>query len=226
MSRTWFFDLDGTLADTDRDIRLAWKAAIADLGLECPSFDDTFIAGPPFDEMAKSLFPDAYTPGLADALRAGFASHYDSDGFPSTREYPGAIDAVKAIKARGDRVYIATNKRFAGATAMARHFGWDALFEGLYAGDMHKDDSIGKLSKGPLLALAIRETGARREDCVMVGDTHGDFEAARENGIASVAVAWGYGKPEELALADVTVARADEIPDLFSGRPKAVTPQV
>ena len=175
--------------------------------------------------MARSLFPDAYTPGLVDALRAGFASHYDSDGFPSTREYPGVIDAVRAIKAQGDRVYIATNKRYAGATAMARHFGWTDLFDGLYAGDMHKDDGISKLAKGPLLALAMRETGARREDCVMVGDTHSDFEAARENGIASVAVAWGYGKPEELALADVTVARADEMPGLFRGHPKEAQQQ-
>ena len=36
MKKLWFFDLDGTLADTDRDIREAWKATLADLGLECP----------------------------------------------------------------------------------------------------------------------------------------------------------------------------------------------
>ena len=38
---------DPTLADTDGDIRLAWKAALADLGLDCPTFDRDFIAGPP-----------------------------------------------------------------------------------------------------------------------------------------------------------------------------------
>ena len=211
MSKVWFFDLDGTIADTDADIRLAWKAAIADIGLECPSFDEKFVAGPPFDEMAKILFPEACTPALVDALRTGFASHYDSDGFPTTTEYPGLIDAVKALKARGDRVYIATNKRFAGAMAMARHFGWDAIFNGLYAGDMHKDDPIGKLAKGKLVALAMREIGAKREDCAIVGDTHSDFEAARENGILSIAVSWGYGKPTELALADVVVSRAAEL---------------
>lgn len=211
MSRVWFFDLDGTIADTDADIRLAWKSAIADLGLECPAFDAKFVAGPPFDEMAKMLFPEEHTPALVDSLRDGFAAHYDSDGFPSTREYPGVMDAVKRLKARGDRVYIATNKRFAGATAMARHFGWDSVFDGLYAGDMHKNDPIGKLAKGALLALAIGEIGAKREDCAMVGDTHSDFEAARENAIASIAVGWGYGKPEELALADAIASDPGEI---------------
>ena len=41
-----FFDLDGTLADTDPDIRRAWKAALVDLKLECPDFDAKFVAGP------------------------------------------------------------------------------------------------------------------------------------------------------------------------------------
>ena len=53
--RFCFFDLDGTLADTDPDIRGAWKAALADLGLECPSFDEKFVAGPPIDEMTRIL---------------------------------------------------------------------------------------------------------------------------------------------------------------------------
>lgn len=211
MSRTWFFDLDGTIADTDADIRLSWKAAIADLGLECPCFDEKFVAGPPFDEMARILFPEVCTPALVDALRTGFASHYDTDGFPSTVEYPGVIDTVKALKSRGDRVYIATNKRFAGAAAMARHFGWNRIFDGLYAGDMHKDDPIGKLTKGKLIALAMREIGAKREDCAIVGDTHSDFEAARENGILSIAVSWGYGKPTELSLANIVISHAAEL---------------
>ena len=94
---------------------------------------------------------------------------------------------------------------------MARHFGWDKIFDGLYAGDMHKDDPIGKLPKGKLIALAMREIGAKREDCAIVGDTHSDFEAARENGILSIAVSWGYGKPGELALADITISHAAEL---------------
>ena len=52
----YFFDLDGTLADTDGDIRASWKAALADLGVSCPTFDKEFVAGPPLEEMAKKLF--------------------------------------------------------------------------------------------------------------------------------------------------------------------------
>ena len=220
MKKYWFFDLDGTLADTDADIRLAWKAAMADLGLVYPDFDRDFVAGPPIEEMARRFFPSQYSAELVAGLRERFGFHYDGDGFPSTKEYPGVIDAVKALKSAGARVFIATNKRFAGASAMSRHFGWDCVFENLYTGDMYKDDpAIGKMRKPQLLAMAMRMNGASADDSVMVGDTVNDFEAARENGVTSVGVAWGYGKNDELLLADAVVSHPAEIL-AFSFAPK------
>jgi len=228
----YFFDLDGTLADTDRDIRLAWKTALKALGLESPDFDEKFVTGPPIDEVVKLLFPDKYCPELIDAARREFGRAYDVSGFPNTPEYPGVLDRVRALKASGAHVFIVTNKRYVGAKLMAAKFGWTAVFEGLYAGDMYVQGGLGgleverlskrpdaqmperpnvKLRKPELLARVIAELGAAKDECVMVGDTCSDFEAAKKNGIASVAVAWGYGKPEELAMADRTVRLPEEI---------------
>ena len=221
MRRFCFFDLDGTLADTDPDIRGAWKAALRDLGLECPEFDEKFVAGPPIDEMTRILFPDRFTQALADAVRQGFAAHYDHDGFPETKEYPGVLDEVRRLKAEGRTVAIVTNKRFSAASAMARHFGWVAVFDGVYAGDMFCVPEIAarfgatpgvKVRKPDLLRRVIATYGAAPDDCAMVGDTSSDFEAARENGILSVGVAWGYGTPAELAQADVVCRAPGQLP--------------
>ena len=212
MTKIYFFDLDGTLADTDPDIRASWKAAMADLGLVCPTFDRDFIAGPTLEEMAAKLFPDRYTPELGQRLRDRLGFHYDHDGFPNTPEYPGVLDAVRRLKAAGHRVFIATNKRYAGASAMAKHFGWDRVFEKIYTGDMHKDDpAIGKMRKPELLKFILAELGAKPEDCVMVGDTINDFEAAQMNGIPSVAVTWGYGTDAERRQAGRIVSSPEEI---------------
>lgn len=212
MKRILFFDLDGTLADTDPDIRTSWKAALHDLGVECPHFDRDFVAGPTLEEMARKLLPEHATDEFCAELRARFGYHYDHDGFPNTFEYPGVLDAVRRLKAAGARVFIATNKRFAGASAMARHFGWDQVFEKLYTGDMFKDDpAIGKMRKPELLAFIMRELGVTAEDCVMVGDTINDFEAAAKNGIESVAVSWGYGTDDERAKATRIVKNPTEI---------------
>ena len=209
MRRFWFFDLDGTLADTDRDIREAWKAALRDLGLDCPRFDEVFVAGPPIDEMTRRLFPDRFTPALADDVRRLFASHYDGDGFPNTYEYPGVLDEVRAVAAAGATAAIVTNKRHAGATAMARRFGWNGVFAGgVWSGDMFPGR---KLAKTELLAVVMQRLGAAPSESVMVGDTASDFEAARANGVFSVGVEWGYGRPDELAEADVTVSAPCEL---------------
>ena len=204
MRRFWFFDLDGTLADTDRDIREAWKAALRDLGLDCPRFDEVFVAGPPIDEMTRRLFPDRFTPALADDVRRLFAHHYDNDGFPNTFEYPGVLDEVRAVVATGATAVIVTNKRHAGATAMARRFGWDGVFAGgVWSGDMFPGR---RLAKTELLAEVMKRLGAAPDESVMVGDTASDFEAAAANGVLSVGVEWGYGRRDELAAADVTVS--------------------
>lgn len=210
MKRFWFFDLDGTLADTDADIRLAWKGALDGLGLECPCFDEKFVAGPPIEEMARILLPDVFSESLARDIRAGFARRYDSGGFPLTREYPGVLDRVRRLKEDGARVFIVTNKRHAGAMALAEKFRWTDVFEGIYAGDMYKDDpAVGALAKPALLALLMERVGAGPGESSMVGDTHSDFDAARANGVESVGVAWGYGTPEELSSAD-RIARTPE----------------
>jgi phosphoglycolate phosphatase len=211
-ARAWFFDLDGTLADTDGDIRGAWRSAMAEMGVSNPNFERDFVAGPPIEEMARRLFPEIYTDAFGAELRARFGAHYDSDGFPTTREYPGVIERVRELKASGARVFIATNKRYAGAKAMWEKFGWGETFEGLYAGDMYKDDpAIGKLRKPQLLKRVMREKGLAPGDCVMVGDTASDFEAASENGMESVGVTWGYGTEKELAMATRIARTPSEI---------------
>jgi len=205
VSKAWFFDLDGTLADTDRDIREAWKAAMSDLGLKRDDFDAVFVAGPPIDVMLQNLFPAEYTPELAAKMREAFGRHYDHDGFPNTREYPGVLDRVRRLKAAGDRVFIVTNKRHAGAAIMGRKFGWDKVFEKLYTGDMYG------VKKPELIAIVLREQGLQPESCVMVGDTLNDFTAARANQVSSVGVAWGYGTPDELRAADRIIERIDDL---------------
>ena len=169
MTKYWFFDLDGTLADTDPDIRTAWKAALRELGVECPNFDRDFIAGPTIEEMARRLLPEVATDAFCARLRARFGFHYDHDGFPNTFEYPGVLDAVRRLKA------------------------------------------IGKLRKPELLAYILRELGAAPGECALVGDTGNDFEAAAKNGVASVAVSWGYGTDAERAKATRIAKNPDEI---------------
>lgn len=206
----WFFDLDGTLARTGEDIVAAWKAALRSLGRDLSRFDEVFRIGPPIEKMVYALYDDA-TPELVAELVAAFKPLYDSGGFPNTAPYPGVPELLAAIRRAGGRAYVVTNKRHAATQLIVRKFGWDRLLDGVWS-----YDTFGaKYSKPDLLAKLMRDLGVAAADAVMVGDTAGDVDAGRANGVATIGVTYGYGTPDEVVSADFVFGSAFEIAKKF-----------
>ena len=203
----WFFDLDGTLAQTGEDIIAAWKRSVADLGRTCPRFDEVFKIGPTLEQVIYDLFDDA-SPELVAQMVARFRPNYDESGFPNTVPYPGVPERLAELKASGARLYIVTNKRHAPTQAIVRKFGWDRLFDGVWSFDTI---SGVKYKKPQLLAYLLQKLEIDPTDAVMVGDTKGDVDAGKANGMYTIGVTWGYGSREELVGADEIVDKRDGI---------------
>ena len=198
MRHHWFFDLDGTLARTGEDIIAAWKQSLVDLGRECPHFDEVFTIGPTLDKVVYQLFDDA-SPALVEQMVARFRPNYDESGFPNTVPYPGVPDWLRSLKAAGAKLYIVTNKRHAPTQGIVRKFGWEALFDSVWSFDSFPGV---KYKKPDLLAHLLATYAIDPSDAVMVGDTKGDVDAGRANGLYTVGVTWGYGSREELENAN------------------------
>ena len=198
MRHHWFFDLDGTLARTGEDIIAAWKQSLADLGRECPHFDEVFTIGPTLDKVVYDLFDDA-SPELVAQMVARFRPNYDESGFPNTVPYPGVPEWLRSLKAAGAKLYIVTNKRHVPTQGIVRKFGWDTLFNGVWSFDSFPGV---KYKKPDLLAHLLATHAIDPSDAVMVGDTKGDIDAGRANGVYTVGVTWGYGSREELENAN------------------------
>lgn len=194
----WFFDFDGTLCDTEADIKAAWRLALAALGRDCPDFDRVYRTGPTIDQVVHMLFADA-TPRLVDDVRGLFRRFYDAGGFPATRPYPWIPGWIESLRNRGRHVYVATNKRYSPLVPLMEKMGWTDVFDGFYAFDMFPGV---KLRKAELLRRIMEERGIAAADAVMVGDTVGDVEAGREAGMYTIGCTWGYGTREELEGAD------------------------
>ena len=193
----WFFDFDGTLCDTEADIKSAWRAALRNIGRDCPHFDRVYRTGPTLDQVVYMLFDDA-TPELVDAVKAQFRTCYDAGGFPATRPYPWVPGWIADLKRQGCRVYVATNKRWNPTSILMAKLGWDVLFDGFYSFDMFANP----LSKAELLAEVMRQRGIDPADAVMVGDTKGDVTSGAAAGMYTIGCTWGYGTREELEGAD------------------------
>ena len=204
--RHWFFDLDGTLARTGEDIIVAWKGALSSLGRDLTRFDEVFSIGPTLEKIVYELYPDA-TQQLVDDLLASFKPRYDESGFPNTVPYPGVPELLASLKAAGAKIYIVTNKRHNPTRRIAAKFGWDGVFDGIWSYDSLEV----KYKKPDLLARLLPELGVTAAEAVMVGDTRGDVDSGKANGMVTVGVTWGYGSREEIAGADYVFEAAGDI---------------
>ena len=113
--------------------------------------------------------------------------------------YPGVPEWLRSLKASGAKLYIVTNKRHTPTQGIVRKFGWEALFDGVWSFDSLPGV---KYKKPDLLAHLLTTHAIDPSDAVMVGDTKGDVEAGRANGVYTVGVTWGYGAREELENAN------------------------
>jgi len=208
MKKHWFFDLDGTLARTGEDIVIAWKGALRALGRDLSHFDEVFTIGPPLEKVVYELYADA-TPELVAQLLRDFKPRYDESGFPNTVPYDGIPAFLDLLKARGAKLYIVTNKRHAPTQGIAKKFGWDRLFDGVWS----YDSLDVKYKKPELLARLLKELKVAAADAVMVGDTKGDVDSGKANGMATIGVSWGYGPREELGEADCVFDRVGQLSD-------------
>ena len=211
MRKHWFFDFDGTLCDTEADIKSAWRAALRNIGRDCPHFDRVYRTGPTLDQVVYMLFDDA-TPELVNAVKAQFRTCYDAGGFPVTHPYPWVPMWLADLKRQNCCIYVATNKRWNPTHILMEKLGWDSLFDGYYTVDMFVDPSAKaatsaalpkrNLTKAELLAEVMRERGIAPADAVMVGDTKGDVTSGAAAGMYTIGCTWGYGTREELEGAD------------------------
>jgi phosphoglycolate phosphatase len=200
-----FLDLDGTLVDPKRGITAAVRHALVSLGLHAPEPDDlTWTIGPPLLDSFRTLgAPDP------DAALALYRKHYNAGGLYDATVFPGILASLAALRDAGHRLYIATAKPHAYARKITAHFGIAPFMTNEFGPELDGTRN----DKADLLAHALEVTGEGAADAVMVGDRHHDIDAARANGMAAVAVAWGYGAVGEHSGAAARLDRPDLLAD-------------
>ncbi|MCL2408215.1 MAG: haloacid dehalogenase-like hydrolase [Oscillospiraceae bacterium] len=104
--------------------------------------------------------------------------------------FPGAFEVVQLLHTAGYRMYICSQSPAAYIEKVLEHTGISRFFEGYKSAEGY--DSKSK---------PIREL-AQGHPAIVIGDTHGDITAAKQNGMKSIAVMYGYGNKALLAPAD------------------------
>lgn len=184
-----FLDLDGTLMDSRPGILSSLRHAFNSVGRDdLAATDLTWMIGPPFVESFAKI-------GLTEAEPAleAYREHYRAEGMYDAKVYDGVAETLDRLIADGRRLYLATAKPHTYAREITAHFGLAPRLIAEFGPELDGTNNW----KGDLLRHALAVTGESASTSVMVGDRHHDIAAAAEVGMASVAVAWGYGAPDE-----------------------------
>jgi phosphoglycolate phosphatase len=202
------FDLDGTLIDSAQDLCNSVNAALIHVGLK--RLKDPVIAsyvgnGAPM-LMRRSLAAsrnislDQVNDELQNTAYAFFLDYYRAHKLDFTYAYEGVLEALKALHDLHDApsgsartMAVLTNKPVRPARGICEGLGMASYFLHIYGGDsfpVKKPDPMGLLS-------LMKETGARPDETVMIGDSKVDVQTARNAGVWSVGCAFGFG-PQNL----------------------------
>jgi phosphoglycolate phosphatase len=140
-----------------------------------------------------------------DRAIAIYRAEYAAGGAITAELFPGVIDVVRAVRAAGIPVALATSKVETGVHTVLRHFGLEHDFDVLGTAS---DDDV-RSAKADVVRFALDsldEAGADISRVVLVGDRIHDVEGAAIHGVDSVLVQWGYGNQDEWSEATATVS--------------------
>jgi HAD superfamily hydrolase (TIGR01509 family) len=205
------FDLDGTLADSARDIATAIERALVRVELPVPAGLLALVDGSPLEEIFSAAAPGA-PQGLYPRFAQAYRSEYDAHRHQGTTLFPGVRDTLDALGALRPRVRlaVATTKRDAVARELlelldAAHF-FDVIAGTAGTTMAHKPSP-------DLLLHVCRSLDVSPSRALMVGDTLRDVLAGQRAGMKTAAVTFGMGDTDELLAArpDFVLEEFDEL---------------
>jgi phosphoglycolate phosphatase len=183
-------DLDGTLVDSAEDIRGALNELLAAEGRDSVDAAEikTMIGDGVGKLIERALAARGGDPADAPRLTPRFLALYEPNAARSTRPYPGVPETLRALKARGLRIAVVTNKPESATREILASLDLAPLIEAVVGGDTAPER---KPHPAPVL-LALERLAVAPAEAVMVGDNHHDVSAARAAGVRAIAVTYGY----------------------------------
>lgn len=201
--RAAIIDLDGTMLDTAPDFlhavnRMRTELDLAPLDIETIK---QFVGKGTENLMRRVLGVDFNADDIErhyETALASYQRHYLAINGDFASLYPGVIDGLQALRAKGLRLACVTNKPIAFAMPLMEKKGLAGYFDVTYGGD-----SLPKKKPDPYPLLKVCEDFALQpRQAVAIGDSSNDAQAARAAGCWVLNVPYGYNHGESIQKVD------------------------
>lgn len=187
-----FFDVDGTLVDSRKDIVKSINYALRKLGVKEKPFESivSYIGTGVKDLALKSLGPGKES--LADEAVRIFSEYYVAHSADEASLYPHIEETLQYFKNK--KKYILTNRYSRFADATLKGLGIRHYFEDIIGGD---DENCLKPSACVMDNLADRIKFDKKSS-IIVGDMDIDIMMGKNSGIKTCWVTYGLGKKKDM----------------------------
>ena len=205
LARALLFDLDGTLVDTAPDLARALNRVLNVFDCPAVTLENTrnWIGNGMPRLLERALARDGEKKPDAELVDRGvalFEPLYAEAVWTDSVCYPGVVDGLTKLKRMGFKMGCVTNKPRSCTGVLLEHSGLAVFFEVVVAGD---DLVETKPAPAPLL-YAADQLQLGPQDCVVIGDSQNDVDAARAAGMAVLLVTWGYHQGVEWSTMGAT----------------------
>jgi phosphoglycolate phosphatase len=194
------FDLDGTLTDAAAGIVNGMRIVFDHFDLDQP--DDATMRthlGPPLAVTWREHYN--FTDEQITQALGVYRDYYHEVGMFENEVFDGIPELLTALNDNDVTLATATSKPDFSATRIIEHFGLRDHFAFIGAANLEGTRDSKALVVGHTLEQLNANSTTHR--ILMVGDRHHDVHGAREHGIDTVGVLWGYGDADELTEAGV-----------------------
>jgi phosphoglycolate phosphatase len=202
-ARAVLIDLDGTLVDSIPGLSEAARRTLIELGLQPlpQALVETFVGkgiGRLVERLVAGSRDGVPDPALLARAMPVYERHYLDTVSWECQLYPGVLEGLDAMRARGLPLACVTNKAGRYAQVLIERMGLAPYVPVLVAGDTLP---VKKPDPAPLLHGAA-QLGVPPSELLMIGDSSNDALAARRAGCPVVCVSYGYNEGVDIRTVD------------------------
>lgn len=194
------FDLDGTLTDPELGITNSVMYALKKFGIEVEERASLYkFIGPPLLDSFQNFY--GFTKEESEKAVKYYREYFKPQGLYENEVYDGIEELLKEIKDSGKKIFVATSKPEEFAVEILKYFDLYQYFD--FVGGASMDEK--RVKKADVIAYVLKTFGIKDlNEVIMIGDREHDIKGAKQIGIDSVGVLYGYGDYEELEQAGAT----------------------
>jgi HAD superfamily hydrolase (TIGR01509 family) len=195
MVKAVIFDIDGTLVDTVDMHAKAWRRAFGEFGkdLEFRAIRDQIGKGG--DQLLPVFLSQEEIGDFGEKLEKRRGEIYKTDYMPRAKPFPKVRELFERIRRDGKRIALASSAPEDELEFYKKLTSIEDLLDDATSAD---DAERSKPEPDIFVAAVAKLEGVEAADCIVVGDTPYDAEAAGKAGMRTIGVLCGGFSEESL----------------------------